>query len=101
MVEDRLGWAAAETQQMSAGTNRRRLDQMHGERKALSDAATEVYIASRLQSEQMKRVVEGMTSQVETERERRLQAVSDDRFLARRRWSDSRERVLVDRRDDR
>jgi hypothetical protein len=96
MTEDRMGWVSAETRRRSSGWKRRRLDQIHVERVALNDAAREQYIASRLKSEQMKRVVEGIESHLKIEWERRSQAASDDRFLSRRRWSDTRERMPVD-----
>jgi hypothetical protein len=93
MADDRMGWEIAETQRESAGWKRRRLEQMRLEREVLSDAAREQYLASRIKSEQMKRLAEGVAARAEIEEGRRVQATSDDRFLARRRWSDTRERI--------
>jgi len=93
MADDRMGWEIAETQRESAGWKRRRLEQMRLEREVLSDAAREQYLASRIKSEQMKRLAEGVAARAEIEEGRRVQAASDDRFLARRRWSDTRERI--------
>ena len=92
MVEDRMGWEIAETQAESAGWKRRRLEQIRSERQVLSDAAREQYVASRLKSEQMKRLSQGVAVKAEIEEGRRVQATSDDRFLARRRWSDAQDR---------
>jgi len=64
----------------------------------LSDAAREQYVTSRMKSEQMKCVAEGVVAQIETEEARRTQATSDDRFLARRRWDEARYRPRVDQR---
>jgi hypothetical protein len=41
----------------------------------------------------MKRVADGIAVKAEIEEGRRLQATSDDRFLARRRWSDAQDRI--------
>jgi hypothetical protein len=85
MVDDRMGWEIAETQAASAGGKRRRLEQIRSERQVASDAARERYVASRLKSEQMKRLSQGVAVKAEIEEGRRVQAASDDRFLARRR----------------
>ena len=93
MVEDRMGWEIAETQAESAGWKRLLLEQIRSERQMLSDAAREQYVASRLKSEQMKRLSQGVAVKAEIEEGRRVQAGSDDRFLARRRWNDTRDRM--------
>jgi hypothetical protein len=93
MADDRVGWEIAQTQQDSAGWKRRRLEQIRSEREVLNDAAREQYVASRLKSEQMRRLADGVALREEIEGGRRLQAASDDRFLARRRWSDTRDRT--------
>jgi hypothetical protein len=93
---DRVSWMMAETQRETAALRRRRLDQIRLEREELNEAAREQYVASRLKREQMKRVFDDIAARVEIEEWRRLQAASDDRFLARRRWKDSQEK----RRDD-
>jgi hypothetical protein len=98
MADDRMGWEIAETHGESAGWKRRRLEQIRSERDVLSDAAREQYVASRLKSEQMKRVTEGIAVKAEIEEGRRVQATSDDRFLARRRWSDAQDRMREGRR---
>jgi hypothetical protein len=93
MTDDRMGWEIAETQRESAGWKRRRLEQIRSEREVLSDEAREQYVVSRLKSEQMKRLAEGVALRAEIEEGRRVQAASDDRFLARRRWSDAQGRI--------
>jgi hypothetical protein len=96
LAADRVGWMMAETQQETAAWRRRRLEQIRLEREALNEAAREQYVASRLKREQIKRVFDDIALRMEIEEGRRSQAASDDRFLARRRWTDSQEK----RRDD-
>jgi hypothetical protein len=97
MTGDRMGWEMAETHREGAGWRRRLLEQIRSEREMLSDAAREQYVASRLKSEQMKRLAEGLAARAEIEEGRRVQAASDDRFLARRRWSDARDGIREDK----
>jgi hypothetical protein len=96
IVGDQLGRAAAETQREAAVWRRRRLEEARLEREAAKDKAREVYIASRLKCEQMKSVVAGLTEYREMDAARRMQAASDDRFLARRRWTDMRDTTRAD-----
>lgn len=95
LTGDREGRMMAETQQESAELRRRRLEQIRLEREELNDAAREQYVASRLKREQMKRVFDDIASRMEIEEGRRTQACSDDRFLARRRWTDAQERCAA------
>ena len=88
---DRMSWAVAETQQEAAAWRGDRLEQMRREQILLRDAAMEQYVASRLKKEQMKRARDDIAQGVEIEKGRRTQAASDDRFLARRRWTDAQE----------
>lgn len=90
---DRMGWSLAETQQEVSAWRARRLEEVRVEREALNEAAREVYAASRLKSEQMNRVVEGVAKRVEMEEERRFQATTDDRFLSRKLWTKARDEV--------
>jgi len=96
LAGDRVSWMMAETQQETAAWRRRRLEQIRLEREELNEAARAQYVASRLKREQIKRVFDDIAVRMEIEEGRRLQAASDDRFLARRRWTDSQEK----RRDD-
>ncbi len=93
LAGDRVSWMMAETQQGTAAWRRRRLEQIRLEREGLNEAAREQYVASRLKRDQIKRVVDDIAARMEREEGRRLQAASDDRFLARRRWTDARERT--------
>jgi hypothetical protein len=93
IADDRMGWEIAETQAESAGWKRRRLEQIRLEREVLKDAAREQYVASRLKSEQMQRLAQGVAVRAEIEDGRRMQAASDDRFLARRQWNDAQDRM--------
>ena len=90
---DRLGWKTAETQREVAALRRRSLEQIRLEREELNEAAREQYVASRLKREQIKRVLDDIAARMEIEEGRRFQAASDDRFLARRRWTNARERM--------
>ena len=89
MSGDPIGWIAAETQREIAGGMRERLEKIRLEREALWKAAKEQHTESRLKSEQMKSVVEGLETQVGIEDGRRMQVAADDRYLSRRRWADA------------
>jgi hypothetical protein len=93
LAGDRLSAVMAETQQETAGWRRQRLEQIRLEREKLNEAAREQYVASRLKREQIKRVLDDMALLMEIDKGRRLQAASDDRFLARRRWTDAQEKT--------
>ena len=98
LVGDRMSRTMAETQQEAAASRRCLMEQIHAGREELSDAAREQYVASRLRREQIKRVFDDIAAQTEIEERRRLQAASDDRFLARRRWIEAREKTRGDSR---
>jgi hypothetical protein len=85
-----------ESQQETAAWRRRKLEQVRLEREELNDAAREQYVASRLKREQIKRLYDDIAARVQIEEERRMQAASDDRFLARRRWTDTCEKTRDD-----
>jgi hypothetical protein len=91
---DSVGWMMAETQQETAAWRRVRLEEIRLEREVLNEAARERYVASRLKRQQMKRVLENIAGRMETEAGRRMQAASDDRFLARRRWRETQEQRI-------
>lgn len=83
---DRIGCILAETYGEIAGWNGEQLQGIRRERGALRIAAEEQYRASRMESEQMKRLRDNLTAQVDIVEGRRVQAVADDRFLARKLW---------------
>jgi len=88
---DRVNWTTAKLQQEIAEWKQQRLQEVRRERQILSDEARKQYLASRLQSEQMKHVAEDAMEKIEIEEGRRMQAALDDRYLARRRWTDGRD----------
>ena len=90
---DQMSSMAAEVQQDASAWRRRGLEQIRVKREELNDAAKTQYLASRLKKEQIKRVFDDIAARVELEERRRMQAISDDRFLARRRWTDTREKT--------
>lgn len=87
---DRMRWVAARKQKEVSRWKQERLELIRIEREKLNDIARKLYIDSRLQCEQMKHVVQDAETTVEIETERRMQGALDDRFLARRRWTDAR-----------
>lgn len=91
VMGDRMGWSFAETQREIAAWKRERLEPIRTEREELSMVARERYATSRVKSEQMNRVVEGVAARVEIKEGRRVQAASDDRFLSRKLWMETRE----------
>jgi hypothetical protein len=96
LAGDRASWMVAESQRETAVWRRRGLEQIRLEREELNDGAREQYVASRLKRMQVQRVFDDIAKSMEIEEGRRMQAVSDDRFLARRRWTDSRKRMKDD-----
>jgi hypothetical protein len=98
LAGDRMSWIMAETEQETSAWRGRGLDQIRLEREELTEVAREQYVASRLKREQMKRVFDDIAAGMEIEEGRRLQAASDDRFLARRRWTDEQTRLRDKRR---
>jgi hypothetical protein len=96
MKEDRLGWEIADVQRTASGWKKLRLDSIRSEREILYDAAKVRYVASQLKSEQMKLLVGGIIAHTEVERGRQMQTLSDDRFLTRRRWVDTQNRLRTD-----
>jgi hypothetical protein len=59
---------------------------LKAQRVEAESAARSEFLASRLKTEQMKQLVTRMTEQAALEEGRRTQAVSDDRYAARRTW---------------
>ncbi|MGD0445329.1 MAG: hypothetical protein ABSA39_15440 [Edaphobacter sp.] len=91
--EDSMGWMMAETLREAAARRRQEFEQLRLKREELKDAAREQYVASRLKKEQIQRVFNDIAARVEMEEGRRTQAALDDRFAARRRWTDAREKL--------
>jgi hypothetical protein len=95
MAGDRMEWAAARTQREIAEWKQERLRQVRLERERFSEEARLKYRASRLRSEQMQHVVQEAATEIAIKAGRQTQAALDDRFLARRRWTDTREELRV------
>ena len=93
LAGDRERWTTTEIQQGTAAWRQQDLKKIHREREELNEAVREQYVASRLKREQIKRVIDDIAARMGTEEGRRTQAASDDRFLARKRWTDAREKV--------
>lgn len=93
LVGDSLGRAAARTQEEISEWRQQRLHEVRMERQMQEEAARRRYTVSRVQSEQMKYVLDRTETQMEIEAERKAQTALDDRFLARRRWSEAREEL--------
>jgi hypothetical protein len=91
VIGDRVGWAFADRQQEVAAWTAGRLEEIRVKREERSGVARKRYAASRLRSEQINRVVEGVAARVEMEEGRRFQAMADDRFLSRKLWMETRE----------
>jgi hypothetical protein len=86
VMEDRIGWSFAEMQREIAKWKGERLEEIRLKREGLSRVARERHTTSRLKSEQMTQVVDGVTERVEMEAGRRAQSLTDDRFLSRKIW---------------
>lgn len=93
---DQIERLSAEVLREKADWKRRWFDEIRTRREQFSDAAKQQYLASRLKSEQVRRVVDRARERVECEEVRRRQAASDDRYLARRRWTDAREEARAE-----
>ena len=91
VLGDRMGWSLAETQQEVAAWKGERLEEIRVKREELNKVARERYATSRLKSEQMNCVVEGVAARMEREEGRRFQATTDDRFLSRKLWMETRD----------
>jgi hypothetical protein len=94
---DRAGWMISEVQQKTAGGRLQLLELARQEREQSNDTAKQQYMASRLKREQVKGVLDEIAARIEIEDERRTQSASDDRFLARLRWSNLKEKMSANR----
>ena len=97
-MEDRIGWSVAERQREIAEWNGVRLGEIRLKREELSRVAREQYATSRLKSEQMTQVVDGVSARVEMEAGRRAQSLTDDRFLSRKIWMQSQDKARQENR---
>jgi hypothetical protein len=89
---DGAGRVLAQVRHEIALLRQEALERIREEREQISEAARRQHTESRLKKEQMSCVFDAIAAQVEIEEGRRAQSTSDDRFLARRRWTDAHER---------
>jgi hypothetical protein len=94
---DQLGWKQAEAGVLLAGSTRSQLADIREERLESHASASEQYQTSRIQSEQLSRLLEDATMAAETVELRRTQAAADDRHLSRRRWAEMRGTESIDK----
>jgi heme exporter protein D len=87
---DRFGWKQAGTNATLAVWSCEQLETIREERDALSETAKQRYRESRIQAEQMSKLLEHASRQAELIEGRRTQSIADDRFLSRRRWVEMR-----------
>lgn len=85
-IGDRFDWLVAEIQSSVADDSVAELSTIRTDRRKIAATARAVYAASRLQSEQMRRLLENSQTNAKLLAERQSQAVADDRFLSRRSW---------------
>ena len=83
---DRIGWVSAETQARRMGWAVERLEAECLAHREAEEAAKQSYLASRTESERMRRLLHHAETERKTVQGRQEQAASDDRYLARRRW---------------
>jgi hypothetical protein len=81
---DRGEWLLAEAQSEVAGWNWGRLDTLLKTRAAEILPAMEKFLASRLEHEQVKQLVEDARQTARAEQDHKAQAMADDWFLSRR-----------------
>jgi hypothetical protein len=89
---DQGNWIMSQVRQETSACRTQKLEEIRLHREKLLHQAQEQYVASRLKRQQIQRVFDDIEARIETEEERRVQAASDDHFLARKRWTDSRRR---------
>jgi hypothetical protein len=86
---DDLGWRSAGAHAVMTERRVQALDSIRVARESVRDAATEIYRARRVKSEQMSQLLEDSLCEASIVEGRRIQAESDDRHLSRRRWSEA------------
>lgn len=82
----RDAWQVAETTCGVIDRRMERLQQVRTEREAALAEASTIHRASRLEMEQMERMVEKIRAQALVNRSRRAQGDADDRFASRSAW---------------
>lgn len=98
MSGDRSGLILTAAQKDIESWRRTILEKAAAEREGLREEARNRYFASRKRFEQVERLLQTATIQAAVEQGRREQAHSDDRFLSRKQWRDSKRRAREDSR---
>lgn len=84
--EDYMGRSTMEAQEEMAVRRKRQLEPVLDRRRKISEMARAQHMASRLWNERMKSLIEDEVERITILEERRLQALTDDRFLAHNRY---------------
>jgi hypothetical protein len=95
LTGDRESWVMAGRQRSTSTWRRGQLEKIRLIREQLNHEAKEQLVSSRLKKEQMKQVSDDLAGRLTADEGRRIQAASDDRFLARTRWADAQEKRRV------
>lgn len=90
--EDLLGRSAMAVREEVAIQKTRKLEPILEQRREVREFAQIRYADSRLWSERMKALIDAELERIATEKERRTQAASDDRFLAQSRMKRGKDR---------
>jgi hypothetical protein len=87
---EREEWLLTHAEGEISAVRASRFEELKTARVEVESAARTEFLASRVKTEQMKQVVTQMVERASIEEGRRTQAVSDDRYAARRAWLASR-----------
>ena len=99
--QDSLGRSAMAAREEVAIRKTRQLEPILTKRREIGEAAKARHMASRLWSERMKSLIDGEAGKIAALEQRRLQAASDDRFLAQRRGKKRRADLLREKPEER
>jgi hypothetical protein len=88
--DDRIGASVSAVQQRSANWREELLLPVLSERKHRSEVSRERHLDSRQWTERMRWLAKQTEESLEEMEERRLQRESDDRYLSRQRWAQSK-----------
>jgi hypothetical protein len=88
----RENWIIARSQEEVTDRRRFEYERIRDQREEVAEDAKGRYIASRLKKEQIERLCEQIAERIELKSARRAQGSSDDRFAARKRWMEMRQK---------
>jgi hypothetical protein len=95
LTGDRESWVMAGSQLSTSTWRRYQLEKIRLVREQLNHEAREQLVSSKLKKEQMKQVLDDLAGRLIADEGRRVQAASDDRFLARTRWANAQAKRKV------